>query len=141
MVVLDVSVLVYALREDTARHEAALAWLQGRLATPTELVVVPDLVWVGFAAVVTSPRVFAQPSTVPEVTAFARAVGAQPTYRRVPGLILGIEALLSAMRDGQARANLVPDAYVAAVAIQLDAELATFDKDFHRFDGLRIATL
>jgi predicted nucleic acid-binding protein len=33
--------------------------------------------------------------------------------------------------------NLVPDAHLAALAIENGAELVTFDRDFGRFQGLR----
>jgi predicted nucleic acid-binding protein len=36
-----------------------------------------------------------------------------------------------------ARGNLVPDAYLAALTIEAGAELATCDGDFARFPGLR----
>ena len=36
------------------------------------------------------------------------------------------------------RGNLVPDAYLAALAIESGCEWVTADRDFARFDGLRI---
>jgi predicted nucleic acid-binding protein len=38
-------------------------------------------------------------------------------------------------RDGGARGNLVPDAYLAALAIDTGSELATADRGFARFPG------
>jgi predicted nucleic acid-binding protein len=48
-------------------------------------------------------------------------------------------------RDASARAfhatgNLVPDAYIASVVLGYDCPVATFDRDFRRFDGPRIVT-
>lgn len=40
-------------------------------------------------------------------------------------------------RDADARGNLVPDAYLAALAIESGSELVTTDRDFSRFRGLR----
>ncbi|MEN8376929.1 MAG: PIN domain-containing protein, partial [Gemmatimonadota bacterium] len=37
-----------------------------------------------------------------------------------------------------ARGNLVPDAYLAALAIENGAEWITTDRDFTRFPGLRM---
>jgi predicted nucleic acid-binding protein len=34
--------------------------------------------------------------------------------------------------------NWVPDAHLAAIAIEHGLELATFDRDFERFAGLRL---
>ena len=40
-------------------------------------------------------------------------------------------------REGRASGDLIPDAYLAALAIELGAELISFDRDFARFPGLR----
>jgi uncharacterized protein len=40
-------------------------------------------------------------------------------------------------RENGAAGNLVPDAYLAALAIEAGCELITTDRDFARFDGLR----
>ena len=48
-------------------------------------------------------------------------------------LTIMTEMLAAAGRGG----NLVPDAHIAALAIQHDAEIHTNDRDFSRFPGLR----
>jgi uncharacterized protein len=40
-------------------------------------------------------------------------------------------------RDAGAQGNLIPDAYLAALAIESGSELITTDRDFGRFPGLR----
>jgi len=40
-------------------------------------------------------------------------------------------------RNVSARGNLVPDAYLAALAIESGSELITTDRDFSRFPSLR----
>lgn len=40
-------------------------------------------------------------------------------------------------REAGATGNLVPDAYLAALAIEHGAELITADRDFARFPGVR----
>ena len=39
--------------------------------------------------------------------------------------------------QSDARGNLTTDAHLAALAIEHDAEIASFDRDFRRFPGLR----
>ncbi|HYN61382.1 MAG TPA: PIN domain-containing protein, partial [Rubrivivax sp.] len=39
--------------------------------------------------------------------------------------------------EGGAKGNLVPDAYLAAVAIEAGCEWVTTDSDFSRFKGVR----
>lgn len=40
-------------------------------------------------------------------------------------------------RDTRAKGNLVPDAYLAALAIESGSEWMTTDRDYSRFPGLR----
>ncbi len=140
MVIVDVNVLIYAFRVDTPQHDRALSWLAHALGDPAEEIVVPDLIWVGFARIATNARIFQEPSTIAEVTAFAEAVITQPTYRSIPGLALGIAPLFALMAEADARGDLVTDTYIAAVARQLGAAVATFDRDFRRFDDLALVT-
>ena len=41
------------------------------------------------------------------------------------------------LRDADARANLVPDAHLSAIAIEHGATAATRDRGFARFGGVR----
>ena len=41
------------------------------------------------------------------------------------------------LSDGDARGNIVPDAHIAAIAIDHGATVATHDRGFARFTGLR----
>jgi predicted nucleic acid-binding protein len=40
-------------------------------------------------------------------------------------------------REANAKGNLIPDAYLAALAIESGAEWITTDRDYARFPGLR----
>lgn len=59
------------------------------------------------------------------------AVAIDPTRRHLP-LLAGL--LVQAGTAG----NLVGDAHLAALALEHDATLVSFDRDVARFDGLRI---
>jgi len=48
-----------------------------------------------------------------------------------------LEPLVEACRSVGARANVVPDAYLAALAVEHDATWLTADRAFARFQGLR----
>lgn len=136
MILCDVNVLVYAHKEGADRHNEFLAWLEGVLGGE-EAFGVADLVLSGFIRIVTHPRIFDPPSTLTEAVAFAEAVrSADPAVTVAPGpRHWGIFTDLSA-RAG-ARGNLVPDAYLAALAIESGSEWITTDRDFARFPGLR----
>jgi toxin-antitoxin system PIN domain toxin len=110
--------------------------LQGVIDGP-EPYAVSDLAVTGMIRVVTNPRIFAEPATIDEALAFADEIRNQPHAQVVsPGLrFWSIFPVLC--RQAKARAKLVPDAYLAALAIENACEFITTDKDFERFPGLR----
>ncbi|WP_159500614.1 TA system VapC family ribonuclease toxin [Microbacterium sp. 18062] len=138
MIVVDVNVLVAAHLAEHVHHERALAFL-GRALTE-DLVIVPDAVWSGFLRIVTNGRIFETPSTIEHASEFVRAVVGAAGYRHVSGLVDGIEPFLRLCATSDASANLVPDGYIAAVALAHRCPVATFDRDFRRFDGIEIVT-
>lgn len=134
MIVCDVNVLIAAHIASHPHHDRARPFLTRCLAEDT--VLVPDLVWAGFLRLVTNPRIFESPTT--QAVDFVRAVTTAPGYRPVAGLIDGLEPFLRLVEEAEVRADLVPDAYIAAVARAHDCAIATFDRDFRRFDGIRL---
>ena len=136
MILPDVNVLVYAARDDGPDCARYRAWLEEALGGP-EPVAVASPVVAGFLRVVTNPRVFAHPSSLPEALAFIDAVSAAPAAVS-PVLSARLNALLAGVcRAAGATGDRVPDAYLAAIALDLDAELVTADRGFARYAGLR----
>lgn len=136
MILPDVNVLVYAARSDTPECARYREWLEDALMGP-EPVAVASPVVAGFLRVVTNPRVFAEPSTLDDALAFIHAVLGAPAAV-VPALSERLVPALTALcRAAGATADRVPDAYLAALALDLDAELVTADRGFARFEGLR----
>jgi toxin-antitoxin system PIN domain toxin len=140
VIVVDVNVLLAAHLRRHPLHEPARGWLARALSDPNQAVVVPELVWVGFIRIGTNPRVFEVPSTMAEAVSFSRGVIAAPSYRAVPGLGGDLESLFKLCLDGPLSPRLVTDAYIAAVGLAYACPVATFDRDFRRFDGLELVT-
>lgn len=138
MIVVDVNVLVPAFREDHPDHAGAYSWLSDALSAAASSVVVPDLVWVGFVRIVTHRRVFAVPSPLVAVQAFVSAVRSSPGYHGLEASGDIIDEFLRLAVEADAVGNLVPDAYIAAVARSYACPVATFDRDFRRFDRLQL---
>ncbi|MSR20334.1 MAG: type II toxin-antitoxin system VapC family toxin [Gemmatimonadetes bacterium] len=136
MILLDVNVLVYAHRKDAARHDEYRAWLENAL-TGAQPYGLSDLVLSGFLRVVTHPRVFRDPTPVAEALAFVDAVRDRSNRVRVEPGPRHWDIFRELCRRAEARGNLVPDAYLAAMAIESGAEWITTDGDFRRFAGLR----
>ena len=136
MVLPDVNVLVYAHREDTLHHGGCRIWLEG-LLNGDEAYGMSDLVLSGFLRVVTHPKVFTRPSNVAEALAFAEQLRAQPSCVLVSPGTRHWEIFQRLCAEIDARGNMVPDAYLAALAIESGCEWISTDRDFSRFKGLR----
>ncbi|HEX5079047.1 MAG TPA: type II toxin-antitoxin system VapC family toxin [Geminicoccaceae bacterium] len=136
MIITDVNVLVYAYRAEAVDHASYWGWLDS-VANGDETFALSGLVLSGFVRVVTHPRVFRPPSPIDDALGFAEDLLNQPNCVVIrPGpRHWGLFARLC--RENGATGNLVPDAYLAALAIEAGCELVTTDRDFARFEGLR----
>jgi toxin-antitoxin system PIN domain toxin len=135
MMLFDVNVLVYAYRGDAPDHVLYRDWLENTVNSPLAYGV-SDLVLSGFLRIVTHPRVFAPPSPIVDAMRFVdvmrnrpHAVPIRPTERHWPIFKRLCETV-------GARGNLIPDAFLAALAIDSGSEWITTDRDYSRFPGL-----
>ncbi len=141
MIAVDTNVLIYAHRGETAWHEAAQARLVG-LAEGRARWGLPVFCVAEFMRVVTHGRVFNPPSSLSQAAAFIENLVAAPTCEVVrPGAAF-LDLLMDTARQSDARGNLMFDAQIAALCQEhgIDTVL-TNDRDFGRFDGLRVETL
>jgi toxin-antitoxin system PIN domain toxin len=136
MRLVDVNVLVYAHRLDAARHQDYADWLRNLLADQ-EPYGVADLVLSGFLRVVTHPKVFRQPTPLETAVAFVEVLRTQPNCVPVAPGQRHWEIFTGLCLAAGAKGNLVPDAYLAALAIESGSEWVTTDRDYSRFRGLR----
>lgn len=137
MVLLDVNVLVYAHREDARDHRAYRDWLEA-LINSDQAYGISDLVLSGFLRVVTHPKVFNPPSPMSAALQFAQAVREAPTCSLIAPGARHWEIFCHLCTVAGIKGNLVPDAYLAALAIESGSEWITTDRDYHRFAGLRV---
>jgi toxin-antitoxin system PIN domain toxin len=133
---LDVNVLVGAQRNDDSPHAHQMrSWLDQALGGH-EPIGVCELALSAMVRIVTHPRVFQHPTTPAQAIEFANALLAAPRVVSVrpAGRHWPIFAeLVSAQR---LRGNDVPDAYYAAIALELGATVVTADRAFARY-GVR----
>jgi uncharacterized protein len=137
VIVVDVNVLLAAFRADHVHHVRARPWLERTLKAGVRIIV-PDLVWVGFLRLATNSHIFAVPATPAEAFEFVDAVCAAPSYANVAGLADGLAVFRDTALNSDAWGNLIPDAYIAALARAYASPVGSFDRDFRRFDGLEI---
>lgn len=136
MLCADVNVLVNAHRREAAAHEAFRAWLVDA-ANGHEPLGLSDVVLAGFVRIVTHPRVFAEPTSTALAFEFVSALFACPASVRIEPGDRHWDLFGDLCRRVEAKGNAVPDAYLAALAIEQGAEWITADRGFARFPGLR----
>ena len=136
----DVNVLVALYRPDHAHHHAATTWWR-QSAGLGETFTVPDLGWVGFVRVTTNPRIFEEPATFDEAWRFVETISSVPTHLRMSSAGGVLDQFTRLGQQVGASGNLVTDAYIAGTAAALAGTVVTFDRDFRKFDGLRITEL
>jgi len=136
MVLIDVNVLVYAHREDAPDHDTYFRWLEA-LVNSDQLYGITELVLSGFIRVVTHPKIFNPPSSLDQALVFANELREQPNSVIVTPGPRHWEIFCRLCREVGAKGNLVPDAYLAAFAIESGSEWITTDRDYRRFPNLR----
>ena len=116
--------------------QSRYAWVDSA-RTGTETLLVPWVSSLAYLRVITHPHAVTNPLTVMQAMSFLRDLLARPR------VIVGdpdlehvdpVERLLKATGVG---GNLVNDAHLAALALQYDATVVSFDNDFSRFPGVR----
>ncbi len=96
-----------------------------------------DIVLSGFLRVVTLPGVFNPPSTMADALEFAERVREAPNCVSIAPGPRHWGIFVNLCRVSGTRGNLVPDAYLAALAIESGNEWVTTDVSYRRFPGLR----
>ena len=140
MKVLDVNVLVNALRPDASKHATAFDLIDHARAGERPVIVLTEVA-AGFLRIVTRPGLFAQPEDADSAMAALRAWCSGPSVRLSEagaGRWRRFEHLM-------ARHHLVGaeihDGLLAAACIDLGATLVTFDRGFTRFEDLALELL
>jgi toxin-antitoxin system PIN domain toxin len=137
MLIPDVNILLTAHRRDSPDHQPAHAWLTAALGGAEVFGVFP-LVLSAVVRIATNPRVYTPASTPDEALSFCADVLRPRTARVVSPSGRHWEIFADLVRSMRARANDVPDAYLAALAIEQGATFVTRDRGFHRFATLRV---
>ena len=135
MILIDVNVLIYAHRPESTDHERYRDWLQAVIAR--EQYGVADLILSSFVRMVTNRRMDKDPTPLEVALQFAERFRSGDGARPVSPGRGQWELFASICRVVGATGNLVPDASLAAIAIEADCEWITTDRDFGRFPDVR----
>ena len=136
MILIDANLLVYAHVSSLPQHLTAVSWLDTQLKA-NAIVGIPWQSLLSFARLVTNPRIFERPLPIQSAWKQVENWLNCPTVRTpVPGDRYR-EILGNLMRTSVDRANLIPDAQLASLAIENGFILYSTDRDFARFLGLQ----
>jgi hypothetical protein len=138
VIAVDTNILVYAFRESSPFHMAALSCLK-RLAEGSHSWAVPWPCVHEFVAIVTHPRIPPAPAKLVD------ALAAVEAWMSSPSVVLLCESpahwstLKDLLESSQVQGPVVHDARVAALCVQHGVrELWSADRDFGRFAGLTV---
>lgn len=137
MFLMDVNVLVYAHREDTADHLAYREWLES-IINGNAAYGYSELVLSGFLRIVTHPRVFEMPSALSSAVRFVNQIREAHHAVRLASGPMHWKIFLQCIEQIDAKGNSIPDAYHAALAMEWNCVWVTTDKGFKRFKGLKV---
>lgn len=136
MILVDANLLVYAVNLQAPDHDTARAWLDDRL-NGTVRVGLPWASLLAFARLVSNPAVVRHPVTPGEAWAqVERWLSCDPVWTPVP-TARHADVLGPLLRLPLMTSRLVPDAELAALAMEHGLTLCSTDGDFARFPGLR----
>ncbi len=135
MILVDANLLLYAKFSDLPQHARIRPWLEEQLSSPGR-VGIPWPSSLAFLRLATNPRLFGQPlpiraawRQVNEWLSHPRVWIPEPTEDH--SVVLG-----RLLEKAHATGNLVPDAHLAAIALQHGLTVCSADSDFARFPDI-----
>jgi toxin-antitoxin system PIN domain toxin len=132
----DANLLLHAVDATSPHHRRAHAWWEGVLNGPSRV----GLPWqtIGaFVRIVTHPRVTRRPLSSEEAWGYvAEWLGVHVVWIP-PATERTAEVLGAVLQRTGATGNLVPDAQLAALAVEHGLAVASADTDFARFPEVR----
>ena len=137
MTLVDANVLLYAYDSTSRLHSAARSWLEEQLSG-SALVGLPWSVLLAFLRISTNARALQRPLSIDDATAIVSS------WIDVPSVVIPApgpghwDILAGLLVASQARGPIVSDAHLAALTLEHGGVLATTDRDFTRFEGLRV---
>jgi len=136
VILVDANILLYAEDQQSPRHAMARQWWDAQLSGASPVC----LCWTvlgAFIRIGTNPRVFERPLSLDQALSRVQSWLDQPCTRIVNPTDRHWIVFQKMLVEGQAAANLVTDAHLAALASEHGCELISTDTDFSRFPGVK----
>lgn len=136
MILLDVNVVFPLLADGHANHAIAREWFAD-VVRSGELYGFPVAVLHSHLRLVTNRTTLDPPASIGEAFATVGGLLGHARFRWIEAGERHLDLMYETCIAGGATRNLINDAALAAIAIENGAGIASFDRDFARFPGLR----
>lgn len=136
MILVDANILLYAQDSLAPLHHQAREWWDSRLSQ-SDPVCLCWPVLSAFIRIGTNPRIYEYPLSLEQALFQVQSWLAQPCIRVIRPTEGHWAVFKQMLIDGQAVANLVSDAHLAALAFEHGCDLASTDADFSRFPKIK----
>ena len=136
LILVDANILLYAEDQLSTFHKQARSWWDEQLSQ-TSPVCLCWSVLKAYLRISTNRRVFQRPLSLDEAITRTASWFSQPCIRLIAPTDRHWEVLQRMLREGQALANLVSDAHLAALAVEHGCVLCSTDADFARFPSVK----
>jgi uncharacterized protein len=132
----DANLLLYAANRDAPEHEATTTWLTDQLNGP-ERTGLPWESLTAFVRLATHPRVLRRPIGGQQAWSFVEEWLAVPSVWIPTPTEAHADTLAGLIHKYRLTGNRIPDAHLAAIAIEHGLEVFSADTDFARFSEVR----
>jgi toxin-antitoxin system PIN domain toxin len=135
MMLVDANLLLYAEDSLSAHHEKARTWWDTQLSGSAPVCLCWPVI-TAFIRIATNSRLHQRPLTLREAVDRVQSWFEQPCVRMIQPTDHHWPILQKMLAEGNATANLVSDAHLAALSVEHNCELWSTDSDFARFPSL-----
>jgi hypothetical protein len=136
MILVDANILLYAEDKLSPFHEEARVWWDTQLSGESPVCLCWPII-TAFVRISTNRQIFKNPLTMKQAIRRVQSWIDQPNVRLIDSTESHWRIFQTMLNEGQAIANLVSDAHLAALAIEHGCLLYSTDSDFSRFPKLK----
>lgn len=137
MILPDVNILIYAHNEDDERFERANAWFQQIMTSASRVCFCWETVN-GFVRISTSHKAMPNPLAMKKAFSVVEDWLTSPNALFLEPVTDHFTRLRQIAQNADAKGPLFTDAILATFAITHNATVASTDRDFKVFDGLKL---
>jgi toxin-antitoxin system PIN domain toxin len=136
MILVDTNILLYAEDGLNPLHEDARQWWDTQLSGEYPVCLCWSIL-TSFIRISTNRQIFKKPLTVNQALMRVQSWIDQPCVRLINPTENHWQIFQTMLLEGQATANLVGDAHLAALAVENGCTMYSTDSDFSRFPKLK----